>query len=188
MGGLAFVPGLGGTQSLAYGTAQIVGAVESGREVVLLQSPLELLGNFALAAIDTSARSAAAPRRLHQLYTGSSELWIERIDARTLDVEAGEGWGRTPVERLFCAPERMPRAGSEVRLQAFAASVLQSDAHGMPRRVRFRFPTVLESAERQWLAWVGNRVVPWTPPQQGQRVRVAPLALGRALQPDPESD
>jgi hypothetical protein len=181
--GLTFGPALGTTQSAAYGTSQIMNAVQPGRDVVLLQSPVELLSNHVLLALGTRARAAESPRSLHQLYTGTSELWVERIDAQTLEVEAILGWGRIPIERMLCAADRMPRAGSEVRLRTFTARVLESNADGMPQRVRFVFPTPLESPERQWLAWEGNRVVPWTPPREGERMRIAPLSRFEALQP-----
>jgi hypothetical protein len=178
-----FLPGLSAAETFAYGTQSISAAMAPGRDVVLVQSPMELLSNQVLTATSVRARAHAAPHSLHQLYSGASQLWVERVDARTLDIEVEHGWGHVIMERIFCAPEDMPAAGSERSLGAFTARVLQSNADGMPQRVRFVFPTALESPERQWLSWEQNRVLPWTPPRQGQRVRLVPLSFFRALRP-----
>jgi hypothetical protein len=179
--GLLFVPLLGSTQSFAKGTERILEKIEPGRDVLIVQAPVELLSNYVLLAGGLSAQSASAPRSVQHLYTGASELWVERIDARTLEIEAERGWGFVPMERIFCTPEDAPRAGSEIRLRAFTAHVLNSTADGMPRRVRFTFASELEAAERLWLTWQGSRVVRWTPPGIGQRTRIAPLSFFAAL-------
>jgi hypothetical protein len=183
LAGLAFLPASSATKSFAYGTRAIVEQVEPGREVVLLQAPVELLSNYVLLTVQQSAYQAEPPRSVQALYTGSSELWVERIDSHTLDVEATRGWGSVPIERIFCAPEDMPRAGSEVRVRPFTARVLRSTQDGMPARVRFTFPSPLEAPERQWLVWDKNRPVAWQPPRVGERVRLAPLSFLAALKP-----
>jgi hypothetical protein len=183
LAGLAFIPASAGTQSFANGTAAIVEQVQPGRDVILLREPVELLDNYVLLTMNQGAKKAQAPRGVHALYTGSSELWIERVDARTLEIEATQGWGSVPIERIFCAAEDMPRAGQEVQLKAFKARVLRSNQAGMPDRVRFVFPSALEAPERQWLIWDGNRPVAFSPPPIGQRVRSAPLSFFTALRP-----
>jgi hypothetical protein len=178
-----FLAGLGATETFAYGTQSISALIVPGRDVVIVQSPVEMLSNQVLAITSVRARAHAAPHSLHQLYSGASQLWVERIDARTLEIEVERGWGHVVMERVFCAAEDMPVADSERSLGAFTARVLQSNADGMPRRVRFVFPTPLESPQRQWLSWEQNRVVPWIPPRQGQRVSLTPLSFFRALRP-----
>jgi hypothetical protein len=178
---LLFVPALGVTESFAYGTRVLSAASPPHRDVVLVRSPIELLSHYTMLTRTTAAAKATAPRTLHQLYTGASALWFERIDDKTLDIGAERGWGYVPIERIFCAPDDMPRAGSEVRLATFTARVLASNAAGMPERVRFVFPTALESDTRQWLIWEGARAVPWTPPRVGERLTVGPLPFAGAL-------
>lgn len=178
---LTFLPALGSIRAFANGTARIVDQVEPGRDVVLVQAPFELLSNYVLLSTDLRTRTGAAPRSLHHLYTGASALWVERVDARTLDVEVDRGWGYVPIERVFCTAEDMPRSGAEVRLSAFTARVLRSTAQGMPARVRFTFPSALEANGRQWLTWEDNRVVPFRPPALGKRVRLAPRSFFAAL-------
>jgi hypothetical protein len=178
---LLFVPVLDATQQFANGTERILEQAAPGRDVIIMQAPVELLSNYALLAADMRTSARAAPHTIQLLYTGSSELWVERSDARTLEVEVARGWGYVPIERIFCTPEDAPRLGSEVRLAAFSARVLASTVDGMPQRVRFVFPTALEAEGRQWLTWQDNRVVPWQPPAIGARVRLAPLVFLTAL-------
>ncbi len=183
MAGAFFVSGLGATQPVTYGSEVIARVAQPGRDVILLQTPVELLSWYALLALTMQARADQAPRSIHQLYAGKSELWAERIDARTLDIEATRGWGRTAIERVFCPPEDMPKPGSEVRLGAFRARVLESTEDGMPKRVRFLFSSALESPERQWLFWDKNRPVAFTLPRVGERLRLAPVTFFSGLRP-----
>ncbi len=178
---LLFTPNSGATQAFANGSAQLVQHAELDRELIVLATPMELLSNFALLELDTKARAGFKPRGIHQLYTGESALRVERIDVRTLDVEAERGWGHNAIERISCIPEDMPRAGSEVSIAPFTARVLTSTADGMPKRVRFTFPTALEDPARKWLVWKGKHVVPWQLPAVGASEEIAPISFMRAL-------
>lgn len=180
---LLFFPSLGSMASFVNGTAQLVAAAAPGKDLIVLQAPMELLSNYAMVELTTEDRVANAPHSVQELYTGSSELWVTRVDARTLEIEATRGWGYSAIERIFCKPEHMPRAGSEVKLAAFSARVLNETAQGMPAKVRFTFPTPLEGRERKWGVWIDNRVRDWTPPRVGERVRIAPLSFFTAMQP-----
>lgn len=177
--GLAFPLSLASIQALERGTQALAGAVAPARDVVVLRSPMELFGSFTLAAL--AQRGRPAPRTLHQLYAGGSELSIERKEPRAIEVVAQRGWGFAPLERLACSADAMPRTGRVIRARAVTATVLESTADGRPRRVRFSFPTPLESPERQWLVWQPGGPVPWHPPRVGARARLAPLPFHRAL-------
>ncbi|HEX6240451.1 MAG TPA: hypothetical protein VFZ61_06140 [Polyangiales bacterium] len=180
---LLFVPALGATQSFANGTRALVSAVEPARDVIVVQAPVELLSNYAMLELTRINAKARMPRSLQLLYCGVASLTVERVDARTLDIEVDGGWGRVPIERIFGAPDRAPRTGSEVRLSAFTARVLTSAETGMPRRVRFTFPSSLEAPERQWLSWQSQTPAAFRLPAVGQRVRLAPLSFFSALRP-----
>jgi hypothetical protein len=181
LAGLLFVPTLGSTQPFANGTTRIIAKLEPGRDVILVQAPVELLNHYALLATGVRSYTGPVPRSLHPLYAGASALWAERVDAFTLDLEVARGWGYVPMERIFGAPEDAPRAGSERSVASFRARVLESTGEGMPRRVRFTFRSPLEAQEHQWLTWQGSEVVTWTPPAIGQRVELAPLSFFEAL-------
>lgn len=178
---LVFPMNLDSVGRFENGTRALVSVIEPGRQVVLVNSPIELLSNYTLAVLNLPSRGEPAETAVHQLYTGGSELWLERIDERTLDVTATRGWGHAPIERIFCAPDDMPKLGNEVRQRDFAARVESGTETGMPERVRFSFPTALEGAERQWLVWQGKRPVAFVPPAIGARVRLAAMSPLEAL-------
>jgi len=165
-----------------HGARALAAVAEPGRELVLVNTPVELLSLYTLAILELD-RPDAVPASLHQLYAGGSELWLERIDARTLDVTATRGWGHAPIERIFAAAPDMPRAGSELRARGLAIRVLSSTSAGAPERVRFTFATSLESRERKWLVWRGAQPIEFAPPSIGARVRLEPLSLMKALPP-----
>jgi hypothetical protein len=183
LAGLLFIPALLTMQSLSSGTQQLLRQLEPRADVVLVQAPVELLSNYALVITNLRERIASAPHTLQQLYGGASELWVERVDACTLELEVARGWGYVPIERVFATVQDMPRAGSEVRRATFRARVLSSTRDGRPQRVRFVFPTPLEAPTRQWLTWQGDHPVPWRPPRVGERVHIAPRPFFVALKP-----
>jgi hypothetical protein len=176
-----FLMNLGSVRRFENGTQALVGAMEPGREVVLVNTPVELLSDYAFAVLEGPSRPHPPPLSLHQLYAGTSELWLERVDAHTLDVTATSGWGRVPFERIFCPPEDMPRPGTEVRVRGLLIRVLTATPEGMPETVRFTFDGAIDAEERQWLVWEGTTPVPFTPPAVGQRVRLPPLFVLGAL-------
>lgn len=180
---LLFVVMLGAQHGFENGTQALIRIVQPRRDVILLNSPLELLSNYVGGTLDRAGRRQHMPNALHQLYAGGSELWVTRIDERTIDVSATRGWGFTAVERIFCTPNDMPRVGSIRHARNLSVEVIRTTESGMPATVRFRFPTALESPERQWLIWRDAAPVAWSPPKLGARSRIAPLNLFAALPP-----
>lgn len=177
---LVFIPSLGATEPLAYGTRALTERVQPERDVIVVQAPVELLSNYTLLGTQV-ANPSQAPRSVQHLYTGASPLWVQRVDDRTLELTVDRGWGAVPMDRIFCAPEDLPRIGSTVRLPPFRAEVLSATGEGRPERVRFHFATALESPERQFLTWQDNRVVPFEIPKPGARVRLTPSSFFAAL-------
>jgi hypothetical protein len=160
-------------------------AVADSRETILLNSPTEL------HVFDTQFlvyyRSQCKQRSiLHQLYSGGSGLWVERRDEHTLRVTANLGWGSTPFERIFCSRDALPQKGEKRLLHNLTVHVVESTADNRPRVADFIFPTPLESPERKWLIWQGKKAVPWTPPEIGKRLRVAPIPVFKAMTPQSE--
>jgi hypothetical protein len=62
--------------------------------------------------------------------------------------------------------------GETVILADMRATVLEVDEEGAPRAVSFRFATPLEDPARTWVAWEGDRFVPFFPPPGGTSVAV----------------
>jgi hypothetical protein len=83
---------------------------------------------------------------------------------------------------LFAALLYRDLADLRVRGQRdFAARVESSTETGMPQRVRFSFPNVLEAVERQWLVWEGKNPAAFAPLAIGERVRLAAMSPLDAL-------
>jgi hypothetical protein len=156
-------------------------AAPADRDVVLIDSPAEVLGYYAYHTLRAPSQTRLPPRSLHQLYAGRSDLWFERIDARTLDVHAALGWGSTPYESFFSSNAELPKLGTTRHVGEMKISVLALEEHGRPTHVRFEFPDRLEAEHRVWLTWEGREPVAWTPPLLGQRKHIAGQSLTSAL-------
>jgi hypothetical protein len=166
------------------GAKDIATAVQrrAPEQVVLVNLPIELLSLYSWYVL-LDQPGTKPPASMQQLYAGSSELVIERIDARTLEVRPARGWGERPIERVFGSIPRMPRQGAELTLDRVRLRVQASADDGRPMSVQFRFTTPLESPERLWLAWRGTSPEPWRPPPIGQRVVLPALSMFTSLRP-----
>jgi hypothetical protein len=180
LAGLLFVPMLAAQYRFELGANALRALVKPDRVVVLLNTPVELLSNYVAGKIDRE--HGERPRAIHQLYAGGSELIIHRIDPRTLEITVPRGWGYVPLERIFCAPEELPRPGDERSVVGMTVRTLESTADGLPKRARFTFEAPLESDAFEWLVWTdAGHPVPWQPPGVGEQARLAPLNLIKAL-------
>ena len=170
---LMFVPMLGGVAAVdGAATALADAAATSGtRQTIAVNVPVELLTNAAWSARDASE----VP--LHQLYAGFAKLSATRPDARTLELSTEGAWGTRPIERMFTQSESMPGTGETRTVAGMRVTVMEVDRRGLPNRVRFEFPDVLESPGRTWLVWQDRRPAPWQPPAIGARVDVEPPSM-----------
>jgi hypothetical protein len=177
---LMFVPTMRNLTGVDRGTLALARAATTDRDVVIVNSPLELMTLHAHHLRQAHAVGESPPS-LHQLYAGASALELRRIDARSLELSAERGWGHAPIEHIFSSARHLRGLATRpVELRAFTARVIATTADGRPQRVRFTFPTQLEHA-RTWLSWRGKQVVPFTLPVAGQSVALAPLRLASAL-------
>jgi len=171
---LLFIPMLRSLDGVERASRALADAIPDGaRDVVVVNLPMELLSAYAPAMLLRAGEPR--PASLHQLYAGASELTVERIDDRTLDVTARTGWGRIPFERLF-ASERHLRSVESAAAAGLHARVVERLADGRPLRVRFAFADRLEAAGRHWLIWSRAGPVAWKPPANGAREPLRPLA------------
>jgi hypothetical protein len=181
---LLFLVAIGQYAAVENGTRAVVSALPRAMpsQVILVNTPFELLTLY--AAMQFKKSGAPPATALQQLYAGTSPLIVERIDANTLELRASLGWGHLPIERVFCAAQDMPRMGSVIALRGMRASVLETNAAGMPNRVRFQFPSRLESSERAWFVWQDTRPVPWHPPAIGASITLPALSFVTSLEPE----
>jgi hypothetical protein len=155
----------------------------AGGDVVVVNLPLEMLTMYG-RSVREREHPGSSPATLQQLYAGSSALIVRRIDARTLELEAEHGWGAAPTEQVFTTARHLrARARSGPQLRAMRVRVMATTPDGRPARVRFAFPSALESPERTWLCWSGSRPVPFRPPAIGEDVRLPALSLFSSMEP-----
>jgi len=179
-----FFGSLGQSKPFENGTREILSALPSQlpSQVVFINTPIELLGLYARSQLELRDPELMRAKSLHQLYTGTSELTVRRIDANTLELRPNRGWGRIPLERIFGAAYDLPPAGTELNVRGMRILVAESNAEGRPSRVQFRFPSPLESSDRLWFAWQGKAPKPWHPPAIGQEVTLPGRLLFQSLQ------
>ena len=185
-GGLAallFMPMLsGGTGPIELGSRALVAALpkEATEQVVLVNVPLELLPMYARYIVREQS-DRTPPELLQQLYAGASELTLTRVDDSTLEVHAKQGWGASPIERIFGNIRDMPREDEVVQLDRMQLRVLASTSDGRPERVQFRFPSSLESSDRLLYVWQGKAPALWRPPPVGHSEVLPAMTLFDAL-------
>ena len=180
---LLFLPGLNQTRPVEHGSQAVVRALpqHAPPQVILVNAPVELLTLYA-PFIAREQADRTPPTQLQQLYAGASTLTAKRVDERTLELDAANGWAAVPVETIFGRVEDMPRGGEVLALKGLEVRVQDSTADGRPKRVHFRFPTPLEDSERLFLSWQGRNPVAWQPPSIGSSEPLQQLGL-HSLEP-----
>jgi len=182
MAAVLFIPMLSAQYRFETGAKALRVHAKPDRLLVLINTPVELLANYTAAMIERADDPRPRPRGIHQLYSGASELWIERTGARTVELTATRGWGYVALERIFCTPDDMPRPGDERRVRGMTVRTLESNEAGMPKRVRFTFDDLLDGGPVDWLVWTEQgHPIPFQLPALGQRARIAPMSLFKAL-------
>jgi hypothetical protein len=113
-------------------------------------------------------RGDAPPLVQRWLYSGFAQLTLQRVDARTLDVQAPSGFVREQTERLFRGDAHPLQLGQRIELAGFRAQILALTADHLPKRVRFVFDRPLEDPSYLWLAWRDDDFAPFEPPPPGE--------------------
>ena len=173
---LLFLQGLNGAGLIEKGVRIVLAQLPdmAGKELVVVNSPSELLNPYALSAAWNAG--IALPASLHQLYSGSRQPVVTRVDARTLEMSVPGGWGGPPIEAtVLHGGKGVPRAGAVIQVANMRVQVLSATTDGMPERVRFEFPNSLESPDRLWLSWRHGRLAGWAPPVRGTSVALEPV-------------
>jgi hypothetical protein len=112
---------------------------------------------------------------LDVLYSGASDLVIERPGEQTLVLTAARGYMASRYERLERDPSRHPlQAGEVVEVQRMRAEVLEVKG-GAPTRVRFDFVRPLD--ELRAFAWQGHALEAVALPAVGGRLELSGAAV-----------
>jgi hypothetical protein len=158
-------------------------SVPSGPEVrqqtvILLNPPVDLMAvNFLLFR---AAHHIPLPKHFRALATGESDLYVERVDERTLRLRPADGFLATGSQILFRRPARSLRTGDNVHLSDMDFHVTDSTADGRPAEVQVRFREPLESSTLRFLQWGKYQYVPFKLPARGRSVvipKVDPATL-----------
>lgn len=166
----AFSPALLGGVEPALATLPADPGVRR-RDLVIIAAP----SVFSLSAIG-SVRALAdqpAPARSLLLASGLGGVQLERPNPFTLVVRPAGGY-LLGFESVFRAPWHPLARGERVQLPHVTAQVIDITMDERPAAVAFRFPTVLEHADRQWFVWRRGAYLPFALPPVGGEVKVLP--------------
>jgi hypothetical protein len=164
-------------------TARADRSVPSGPEiaqqsVILVNPPVDIMAvNFLVFRV---LRRVRLPKHFRALATGESDLYVERVDERTLRLKPANGFLATGSQILFRRPDRSLHVGDSVRLSDVEYQVTAATADGRPAQVDVHFAEPLESHALRFMQWGKYEYVPFTPPAVGQAVvipRVEPADL-----------
>lgn len=140
----------------------------AAQTVVVLNAPFDVMISYLQVARE--ARGAHRPSHLYWLATASSELLIERVDARTLRVRPARGF-------LYSAPERHYRGdpealglGARVALSEMTVRVSEVTPDGRPAAAEFEFREPLASPRYRFMRWADGALEPAALPAAGERV------------------
>lgn len=152
-----------------------------GRTLVLVSAPDPMWPMYAGTRWQRARGELGLRLRILGIPAGG-EAWMDRVDARTLDLTLSQGWFADQFSRVFRSTSEPLAVGAPVRVPGLTATVRERTADGRPRTVRFAFDAPLEDPRYVWRAPRGKGYAPFAPPAQGRaRVPVVPwmeAALG----------
>lgn len=164
--------GLKDVSSWVEHTASATPALEARAEqdLVVVRAPDAYLGLLVLSAGRGSG--TVASRHIRTLYSGLGRLRVSRPDARTLVLEAPEGFLSDPGARIYRSPTRTFSARDGLQLTRLLIRVRRVDAEGAPTRVSFHFAEPLESDRFVWAAWHPEGYRAFSVPEVGESVEL----------------
>ena len=144
----------------------------TSKTVVLLNPPNDVFGAFVPAM--RSAMGVPRPARFRVLASGTSEVAVTRVNARTIRVRPERGFLEHDSERLLRSVEHRPfQRGEEIALAGMTATIAEVTSDGRPAEVLFRFDVPLDNPSLVWMCWDDGGYVGCSPPRSG-RVRSSP--------------
>ena len=113
---------------------------------------------------------------VYLLYGGTCEVMVTRVGARTLELRPAEGWMPSPLDRMARSSDLPFVPDQWVALEQMGVEVFEVTEDGRPEAARFVFRRALD--EIGWVAWDGETVAAWEPPQLGQTIVLRPRLFG----------
>jgi hypothetical protein len=109
------------------------------------------------------ARGRVAPNFLWVLHEGPEPPEVRRLDDRTLELRAPNGWPASHFSAFYRSPTQSPfRVGETIKTLDYVATVKEVEA-GKATVVEFRFRTALEHPSFAWVIWTGEEFEPIDP-------------------------
>lgn len=109
------------------------------------------------------ARGRKAPNFLWLLHDGPRPPAVRRLDDRTLELRAPDGWPASHISSFWRSPTQSPfHVGDTVKTVDYLATVKQVEG-GKAIVVEFRFRTSLDHPSFAWVTWTGAEFEPFVP-------------------------
>jgi hypothetical protein len=145
-----------------------------GKTVVFINPPVPLLVSY--LHFIREGNGLDTPKHYRVLATGlTSDLKIQRMDARTLEVERAEGFINQDMDKLFRGSATPMQVGQQVDMGDMCVEVLSLTPDRRPLRVRFTFVKPLEDPSMVFYFWQGRRCELFKFPAPGKSVSPAPV-------------
>lgn len=140
----------------------------NGKTVVIVDTPSDALAGY--VQIMRASRNQARPAHLYWLATATTEVTVERVDARTLRIVSAGGALHHDIDRMMRTPRSRPfAAGDRIPLTNLTIEIAAVTPDGRPAEVLARFAAPLEDPSLVWLRWDGRGYVTYRPPAAGGR-------------------
>jgi hypothetical protein len=149
------------------------------RQTLIVVNGIDLVTIYLPSILEE--RGLPVPRHTAQLASAFSQLRLRRVDPRTLEITAGDGFLERDADRLMWSPTRPFRAGQTRQRPGYTARVLRVTADGRPRTVRFRFGVPLEHPSLLWRVFQDGALRPLSLPPPGEEVDLPPSAASILL-------
>ncbi len=135
---------------------------------MIVDTPSDALAGY--VQIMRASRNQARPAHLYWLATATTEVTVERVDARTLRIVSAGGALHHDIDRMMRTPRSRPfAAGDRIPLTNLTIEIAAVTPDGRPAEVLARFAAPLEDPSLVWLRWDGRGYVAYRPPAAGGR-------------------
>lgn len=141
------------------------------KTLVLLSSTAEMT-TFPIW-MQRQAEQVPRPRHMRVLASCFGDVYVSRVDERSLRVRPENGFLDNDSLRLVRGPSRPFHAGDEVQLSGLHVRVREVTPDGRPAVADFTFPVPLEDPSLMWRRiHAGGALDPWSPPAVGETQRL----------------
>lgn len=145
------------------------------KRLVLLNAPDTAFAYY--MTVDRRERDEPVPHRMLIVAGGYRDVTITRVDDRTLDVKAAEGFYRQHTDLLFRTLGEVTPVGKRYVMSDCVITTTHALPDGVIDEARYEFSEPLESAHWLVMESRGGRVLPATIPKVGETRTLAGTPL-----------